>query len=180
MGNTESDYIDIILESANAVREVRRQVGIQSFHAMSLIHPEIMLTEPAIFRHLYKWQFRKDINEAKAVTRVMRLLQKQKEILIQSNPDLIDLLKDSPLAQVLLGERQTELETHSMGVGLRAAQTCSSVVRLSPAVNHVFAELSAFARSIRSGKPEAHLKSHRLFEVIQQKMVDAIGPESLS
>src|SRR5262249_20265874 len=88
-------------------------------------------------------------------------------------------LRESRLAQTLLGTRQRELRTFSLGIGLAASQTTSAVLRLSPAVNRVFPALSSFGRSVRSAKYESKLKARRLFSNIQKLLADAVGTEKL-
>ena len=83
------------------------------------------------------------------------------------------------MAQSVIATRDSEIETFTLGVGLHAAQTTSAVVRLSPAVNHVFNSLSSYARNIRSEKPEARRKTHRLFTQIQNELAAAVGPERM-
>ncbi len=80
---------------------------------------------------------------------------------------------------MLLAERQSELETFTLGLGLKAAQTCSTVMRLSPGVNHVFSNLTAYARHVRSRRFEARFKTPRLFEAIQKSLKGSVGDERI-
>ena len=79
----------------------------------------------------------------------------------------------------MLASRVVELNIFTVAVGLRAAQTVSAVIRLSPGVNHVFPSLSAYARSIRSTTIEGKLKTRRLFDKIQNDLRLAIEKERL-
>ncbi len=47
IAHSEDEYTDVILESARAVDNIRDQVGLRSYHAMSLLRPAVILTEPA-------------------------------------------------------------------------------------------------------------------------------------
>jgi hypothetical protein len=179
MGNTEADYNEIILESAKAILEVREQAGVRPFHAMSLIHPEIYLIEPALFRHAYRRVGTKRFDDP-TVERVLRIFQTQTGFLAQTTDELPKALQSSPLAEILLTTRMSELRTFTLGVGLTAAQTCSAVLRMSPGVNRVFPALSAFARSVRSEKYEHRFKSFRLFSNIQKQLCEVVGKEKMA
>jgi hypothetical protein len=84
------------------------------------------------------------------------------------------------MAQSLIASRVSELDTFTLGVGLRAAQTTSAVIRLSPGVNHVFPALSAYARNVRSPKLAARLKTRRLFDSIQDALRQAVGENRIA
>ena len=88
--------------------------------------------------------------------------------------DAIEFLED-PQARALVAARQEELATHCHGVGLMAAQTCSAVLRLRPAVNHVFPVLGRYANNIRSTNDAARFKTPRLFDDIQRELKEAVG-----
>lgn len=180
VGSCEQDYIDSIMESAQAVLQAREEIGFRPFHYMTLMPPGLILAEPALIRPNYRRPNLNKPSEDKAPLRVMRMLQTQTGLHneIEKN-DFLELQK-SDLAQSILHARQTELETFTLGVGLKAAQTCSAVVRLSPAVNHIFPKLSNYARNIRSSKHEARRKSRRLFQLIQSDLEMAVGEERIS
>jgi hypothetical protein len=176
VGQTEADYAAIIVESAQAVSNIRQQIGIWRFHRVMLLHPGLILTEPALYRDAYARPRKRSAREERDLFRVLRLLQTQQGHLAQVQSDSPGILENGPGARFLLHLRQWELEAHTFGVGLKAAQTCSPVLRLSPGVNHVFPSLSAFARNIRSANAQSRRKARRLFETIQQQLVSAIGP----
>src|SRR5215813_9133977 len=179
IGKSEAEYTEAILNSISAVLRVRSQVGVHQFHRMAPLDPALILTEPAFFRHAYRRFKPQGPLEEKVVAKTLRLLQSQKGLYNQfKKEDLHDLMK-SRVAQMLISARQSELETHTLGVGLKAAQTCSGVMRLSPGVNHIFAALSAYARSVRSQKMSARLKSRRLFENIQTALEKPVGDERI-
>lgn len=166
VGMTEDDYTKLILESAAAVIKVREEVGFRPLHRMTLIDPPLILTEPALYRFTYGKMKREGPFAEPVMAKTLRFLQKQKGLCTTIKTESIKQLMSSREAQWLVSIRQRELKTHTLGVGLHAAQTCSAVMRLSPGVNHVFPSLSAFAQSVRSEKPAARLKARRLYTTI--------------
>lgn len=180
IGRNEAEYTRAILESVSAVFAVREAVGIRPLHRLTLLTPEIILSEPAFFRHGYKRIRPPDQSDKPVIARTLRMLQTQKRLHNETDTDYLDQLRQSPAAQSLIAARQSELETHTLGVGLKAAQTCSAVMRLSPGVNHVFPALSNYARNVRSRNIEARLKTRKLFDAIQNDLKAAVGEERLS
>lgn len=179
IGKSEANYTTVILESMAAIFRVRDEIGIHPFHAITLLNPAIILAEPALLRHSYRRMKSEGPLEEKVVSRTLRFLQTQKGLHNETNVKYLKDLQRSPAAQMLVTERQFELETLTLGVGLKAAQTCSAVMRLSPGVNHVFSKLSAYARNVRSHKTGARLKTPRLFEAIQKSLKEAVGDERI-
>jgi hypothetical protein len=179
VGKNEAEYNEVILKSAKAVLQVREQAGVRAFHVMTLIHREIYLAEPALFRHAYR-RVRSARMGDRSAEQVMRLLQTQTGFLAQTTTALPKALQSSPLAGALLRIRMRELRTFTLGVGLTAAQTSSAVLRMSPGVNRVFPALSAFARSVRSEKYEHRRKVFRLYQNIQEQLANAVAKEKLA
>jgi hypothetical protein len=180
IGKSEKEYTDAILESARAVVTVREEVGLRGFHSMTLLRPEIILTEPALYRTHYKAIKPAGPFEEKTVARSLRWIQTQKGLFTERPAEFVEELQRSRTAQYILTTRASELDIFTLGVGLRAAQTTSAVVRLSPGVNHVFASLSAYARNLRSPKVEARLKSRRLFDTLQDGLRTAVGKDRIA
>jgi hypothetical protein len=180
IGHSEGEYTAVILESMEAVYRVREEVGIRPLHRLMLPNPGIILTEPAFFRHAYGRVRPEGRLEDRDVAKTLRYLQIQRGFHNEFDRDYVLNLLKSRTAQLLLNARQSELMTHTLGIGLKAAQTCSSVMRLSPAVNHVFPALSAYAASVRSHKLQARLKARRLFAKIQNGLKEAVGDERMT
>jgi CHAT domain-containing protein len=180
IGRSEREYTDAILESARAVVAVREQVGLYGFHYMTHLRPELILTEPALYRLNYRAIKADGPFEEKVVAKSLRWLQTQKGLCSQMPTEYALNLTKSPTALSLIAARAAELDTFTRGVGLRAAQTTSAVVRLSPGVNHVFPSLSAYARSLRSTSLDAKLKTRRLFDTIQNGLATAVGAERIA
>lgn len=179
VGDSEVDYSKRIVESAAAVCAVRDSVGRHPVHRLMPPTPDLILSEPALYRMSYRREKPAGIFEEKAVAQTLRRIQSQRGLFSQIAVDDFETFKESKNAQSLMMTRQEELQTHTLGVGLRAASNAAAVVRLSPGVNHVFPKLSAFARSVRSDRPEARLKARRLFTDIQKTMTDALGAERM-
>jgi CHAT domain-containing protein len=180
IGKSEAEYTTVILESMAAIFRVRDEIGIRPLHAMTLLNPAIILAEPALLRSAYRRMKLKGQFEKKAFAKTLRFLQSQKGLHNEIDIEYLKDLRQSRAAQILVMERQSELETLTLGAGLKAAQTCSAVMRLSPGVNHVFSDLSAYARHMRSHKIEARLKTSRLFEAIQKGLKEAVGDERIA
>ncbi len=179
VGESEAEYDQVCIESAQAVLDVRDHVGYRDFHRIFLPRPGLVLTEPALYRQSYA-RVRLDPGESsKARAFALRMLQKQTGLWnVMTAADALALTEDSR-AQAIVAARQAELTTHMHGVGLMAAQTCSAVLRLRPAVNHLFPTLSRYARNIRATSPAARFKTPRLFDEVQQELADAIGTARL-
>jgi hypothetical protein len=134
-----------------------------------------VLAEPALYRMSYK-KFKSDgLFAEKPVQRVLRRIQTQRGLYSADGAGMFADLQQSQAAQSILMMHQSELETFTLAVGLRAAQTASAVVRLSPGVNHVFPALAGYARSVLSENVASRLKARRLFSSIQKGLSDAIG-----
>jgi hypothetical protein len=179
IGHSEDEYTEVILDSASAIHVIREEIGVRPLHRMTLLSPAIILTEPALFRYMYDRKKPTGLADAKIVEQTLRMLQKQQGLYSNVSSDFPVAFLGSDAAKMLMAIRQSELETHTLGVGLNAASTFSAVLRLSPGVNHVFPKLSAYARNVRSGKIEARIKSARLFTDIQNTLAESVGSRRL-
>lgn len=176
-GKAESDYDVKILETTRAVFHARERAGISDMHRLFLVHPEIWLVEPALYRFAYR---RVDPRKApdRTSAEAIRMLQQQEGFLL---PGLdMAAFSQSPAAQGVVQIRVEELHLFMASVGLAASQTTSAVMRLRPGVNRVFPKLSAYARSVRSGKAESRHKARRLFGEIQDHLSATIGPNRMA
>ena len=75
VGLSEKEYTKVILQSANAIAKVREEIGLRSYHALTLLRPLTLLVEPALFRPNYKRIRPKGAFEEKAVTQTLRWIQ---------------------------------------------------------------------------------------------------------
>jgi len=179
MGISEEEYTDGVVASVRSIMALRGEIGRWNFHRMFLPTPALILTEPALYRHSYKSIRPDGPLKDPIVQRTLRLLQTQKGLCNTADEAYVSGLEKSPAARSIFSERGNELTTFTLAVGLRAASTSAAVMRLSPGVNHVFSKLDNYARHIRSQRPEARLKSRRLFENIQDSMAEAIGRQRM-
>lgn len=177
MGRSEADYDEKILESVKAVFAVRERAGIRPLHSMLLIHPEIWLVEPALFRSAYQRVDRRRAPD-RATADVLRMLQTQSGFLSEGLS--LDLFQASTTAQQVLRIRQEELSVFMSAVGLAASTTTSAVMRMRPAVNRIFPMLANYARSVRSDKLEFKRKARRLYSEIQDALRQAVGPDRMA
>lgn len=179
-GRTELDYTNLILETANAVLDVRSRIDVQPFHHLSLFRPPLILAEPALYRMSYKPIRIGTGAEGKIAEKTLRLMQKQKGLYDADISAFLEKNQESAIVHTILGARATELRVFTAGLSLHAAQTAAAVVRLSPGVNHVFPALSSYARSDRSAKLASRLKARRLFDSIQKQLEDAVGHDRIT
>ncbi|MGH6616351.1 CHAT domain-containing protein [Sphingomonas sp.] len=179
VGSSEEEYDEFVVESVQAVLDLRDEIGFRDFNRLYLPRPGLILTEPAFYRPAYaRTRGDREIT-TKPMLDTLRRLQQQKGLWNTIESAQITALMEDPKAGMLLGARQEELAIQTYGVGLMAAQTCSAVMRLRPAVNHVFPTLSRYARNIRAvGEPRgqvARLKTPRLFDDLQRELAAAVG-----
>lgn len=178
MGTSEAEYTRVIAEAIREVEALRERIGIRDFHRMSLLHPALFLVEPALYRHAYT-RLRTSSAPSGAAFQALRLLQRQTGLFNDIDGKLGQAVIDSPEAQQIFAMRGRDLAVFTAAVGLRAAQSTSAVMRLSPGVNHVYQRLSNFARNVRATSPPARLKTPRLFAAIQSELLEAVGSERI-
>lgn len=175
IGDSEEEYDTFAVGSARAVLDVRDAVGLRDYNRLYRPVPGLVLTEPAFYRPHYA-RVRHDPGFAtKPMIDALRRLQKQTGLWNTIDGKSVTDLMDDPKAQALVAARQEELAIHCHGVGLMAAQTCSAVLRMRPAVNHVFPSLSRFARNIRATSDGAKFKTPKLFDEVQGELAAAVG-----
>ncbi len=171
----EAAYDAHAVASAQSVIDVAEDNGLADFNRLYLPLPRLILTEPAMYRPSYQAFHDKRKSLSKPMRDALRRLQTQTGLCSTMVPKTAsDFLADSG-AQAIVAARAMELKIHSYGIGLMAAQTCSAVLRLRPAVNHVFPALSRFARNIRATSPAAPRKTPSLFLTLQRELRDAVG-----
>lgn len=180
IGSTEKEYTGLILETAKAVVDIRNQIGIRRLHALTLLRPALVLTEPALYRMNYKPLKVKDRTEERIARQTLRLIQKQRGLCNEDKSEFVRELMKSRIAQAIIESRSVELQTFTAGLSIHAAQTAAAVVRLSPSINHVFPALSAYAQSNRSSNLAARLKARRLFDSIQSGLQEAVGHDRIA
>lgn len=111
---------------------------------------------------------------------MLRRMQQQKGLMQRIEKRQLEKLADNYEWQGVVGERQSEVLTQTLGVGVYGAQSCTPVVRLRPEVNHLYQQLSEYARNVRAISPHAKLKSPRLLRKAQAAIARAVGPERIA
>lgn len=177
VGQNERDYTQLISRSVEVIKDIRVGVGIKPFHITTLIAPQLYLVEPALYRLNYKRPYDRTKSVSKTAMKLLRYFQLQQGFHDFIDRELLEEVNSDAQARALYEERREELDTFTLAVGLRAAETTSAVMRLSPAINHAFNELSSFARNVRSENIPARLKTPRLFEAVQRKLGTAVGED---
>lgn len=179
VGESESDYTQLISRSVEVIRDIRIGVGIKPFHITTLVAPHLYLIEPALYRLNYKRPYDRNKSVSKTTIKLLRYFQLQQGFHDFIEPELLEEVNSDAQARGLYEERRDELDTFTLAVGLRTAETTSAVMRLSPAINHAFNELSSFSRNVRSENVPARLKTPRLFDAVQSKLMAAVGEERI-
>jgi len=179
IGKSEAEYTIHTIDSVRAVLDLRDEIGAYDFHRLLLPTPALILSEPALFRHSYKAVRADGPFKDKTARTTLRMLQTQRGLYNETTSEYLEAFQSSGASQAIMTERSGEVATFTHGVGLRAASTCASVMRLSPGVNHVFSRLESYGRHVRSHKFDSRMKATRLFSGIQKAMGDAIGSARL-
>ena len=175
-------YIAAIRETAEAVSRLRQDVGHVPGFRLTPPQPALILTAPALYRHAYqntRSVSRDDTKDPQIVNKVMRFFQRQKTFQWSLEKEEHERLLVSEEAKRIVQTRQKELEIHTLTVGLRAASTLATTIRVPPAVNRtagVVRQFAAHTRSIKNSHPQ---KFARLFSVVQEALSEAVGPELL-
>lgn len=179
MSVKEEDYTRVIVESARAVIAVRNSIPSQEWRRLYIPWPAIILTEPAMFRHAYA-RGKPDSKLAPATLMMIRRMQRQQGLAQSIEKKQVAMLTEGDGQwQMAVGERQIELVTQTVGIGLYAAQSCSVVVRLRPEVNRLFPRLSEYARNVRAVNPNARNKAPQILRRAQDAIARAVGPERI-
>ncbi|MFN0191808.1 MAG: CHAT domain-containing protein [Aestuariivirga sp.] len=182
IGNATEDYVTAIVETSEAVRGLRRDVGQVPAFRLTPPHPSVIITAPALFRHVYQ-STRVAVGSSTAdpqiVNKVMRFLQRQASFQWMLKKEELDRLLASEDARSVIQTREEELEVHTLAVGLRSASTLAATIRVPPAVNRtagVVRQLAMHARADGIRRPQ---KFAKLFSAVQSALRDAVGPDLL-
>lgn len=182
IGQSTEDYVAAIRETADAVGRLRDDVGHVPAFRLTPPQPALILTAPALFRHVYQdtpTVSRDDVTDPQIVNKVMRLLQRQKTFQLFLEKEELGRLLTSEEAKAIIRMRQEEVEVHSLAVGLRAASTLATTIRVPPAVNRTAGVVHQVAKHARAAKSVRPQKFARLFSVVQAALREAVGPDLL-
>ena len=180
MNLREEEYTRVVLASATAVMEVRRANGLRDWNRLYIPQPQVVLTEPALFRDTYRPVPPRQGRLAPAALMMLRRMQQQRGLAQRIEQKQVRMLQDDDQWMGVVAERQRELSAQITGIGLMAAQSCAAVLRLRPEVNHVFPRLSEFARNIRATSAHARSKSPQLLRRLQDALARAVGAERIA
>jgi hypothetical protein len=172
--NGHSGYIEAILETANAVLDIRDQVGDREMFRYYPPFPDLFLFCPSVYKDLMSGlpliNEHAEFNRKKA-QRVFVMMQRQKGYNYEMNQGDIELLitKDGPAKEFLdlASYRSSEIRLNSAVLGLKAASTMSAVLRLPNAINKSAGEIRQFSNQVRSSNSKPW-KRVRAFEKAQE------------
>lgn len=172
------DYVNGITESAKAVIQLQLEAEKRGMYLIRPERPDVLLFAPATFRGI--------LDEMKKLKPPAPVLQGLKELERQAGYKLeIDLTRVGEFEHALtlhalLSLRGEELKLQSQVVGLRAASTLATTIRLPPKINRTEGAVSVFARHIRSydnNPPDK--KTSKVFKAVQQALLDSIPKDHL-
>ncbi len=182
VGRTTEDYVAAIVETSEAVQNLRRDVGHVPGFRLTPPLPSLVITAPSLYRHVYqntRVADRDSTPDPQIVNKVMRFFQRQTSFQWDLEKEELDRLLASEEAKAIVWARQEELEVHTLAVGLRSASTLATTIRVPPAVNRtagVVRQLAMHARAAEIGRPQ---KFAKLFSIVQSALRDAVGPDLL-
>jgi CHAT domain len=178
MPANEADYIDAILETAQAVLRLRADVGPIRAFQIAPPQPGLILSSPSLYREVYDWQppAPAELADPQIFRKTTRLLQRQTGFQLKiPGPEVMRMLESEP-AKAILGIRAEETAVHTLAVGLRSASTIAATIRLPPSVNKAAGAIRQFANHARASQTRRR-KIGRLFKEVQDKLSEAVGPK---
>ena len=179
----DEPYFEVMLEGVNEIGRLRETVGDARAYRLHRPQPSLILSAPSMFRHLYKGDLRipADVADDPAAVRdLIKMLQRQSGFRIQNTGKKFGAVMKSKAANAVLSLRRNELEVHALAVGLRAASTLASTLRLRPAVNRVSGVLGPLVANSRAETAGGKRKFSRLFFRAQEALRDAVGREIMT
>ncbi|MEQ7874270.1 hypothetical protein ABDK56_09745 [Sphingomonas sp. ASV193] len=172
--SSPEEYVRGITESAEAVMALWPKTGDRAAHQITPPRPDLILLAPSMLRGMPKKLERAMTNPM--LKSAMRTLDRQRRYTIEIDASDSNVQIIGPL----LGLRGAELKLLSSAVGLRAAGTLASTIRLPPAVNRTGGVIGQLARFLRTHEAPPPVKSARVFKAAQQALAEAIPPEHLA
>ena len=184
IGKSEQEYRGIILETADKVIELRNSIPIVPGFRIRPPQPSILLSVPAMHRHLYRrirlQQPNAENKDVRATQEALRLFQTQTGFRSEAKSSTLRKVLESDSAKSLLSIWQQELGLYASVVGLRCASTLAASIRLPPKVNRTFNQVEELTSHIRSKRNIAEKKVPKLFGKIQAELKDAVGEDFMS
>lgn len=177
----EENYVRAIIDSANAVDSIKRNIGLDGAMPLELPSlPSLILTVPGTYRNVFS-QFRSNSKEMRKLLKAAKLILNSPGYALYFDVPTREegeALLSSPEFQAVTHFRQEELTAYTAALCVRAASYLTPVLRLPPAVNHVEREIAKLANCIRAN-PDSPKKS-RLANSVFEKLESSICPEFVS
>lgn len=173
MATVEQDCISAISTSAKAVLDVRRQVGVVEGFRDAPPSPDLILTSPSMYRHVFKMLDKPvgdAFDEGDAIKTAFSFMRRRRGYTAQARPKEVELLLGSKAAQIVTHMRMEEMLLHSVSVGLRAAGTLAGVVRLPPEVDKGIGAITQLANHARGSRNLRTDKLIKTFSAVQEQL----------
>ena len=173
-----ADYQRWIAETANAVLDERRR----SYRAPALrttpAQPDLYLTAPALYAHVYEGGFDFPNDEhGRSARDVLQMMQRQTGYKLTGAGPVWARAFESPMAQALIAMRRAETQIQVAAASIAAAGTLAATLRLPPGVNRAHGTVRQMANHARSEKVKPAAKLVKTFADVQKRLDEAVGPE---
>jgi hypothetical protein len=168
------DYVRGITQSAEAVMAHWPRADDRAAHLVTPPRPDLILLAPSMYRGISK-KLEHAVNDP-VLKGALRSLDRQRNYTIEIAADEEDLEKFGPMFAL----RGAEMKLVTSAVGLRAAGTLASTIRLPPAVNRAGGVIGQLARFLRTHENPPPVKSARVFKAAQQAIANAIPADHLA
>ncbi len=166
------DYVRGITQSSEAVMALWEDSGDRLAHQLMPPRPDLLLVAPSMYRGISTRLA--NVIDDPLVKASLRGLDRQRGYTMELN---ISDEKDIERIGPLLALRGAELKLLTTAVGLRAAGTLATTIRLPPVVNRTAGVVDQLARFLRAHEDPPRIKSARVFRIVQQTLEEAIPPE---
>ena len=172
-----ADYHRWIAETANAVLDERQRSLRSPALRTTPAQPDLYLTAPALYAHIYDgaFDFPKD-EHGRAAREVLQMMQRQTGYKLTGAGSAWARAFESPMAQMLISMRRAEIQIQVAAAGLAAAGKLAATVRLPPEVNRAQGAVRQMANHARSEKIKPATKLVKTFAEVQKRLDEAIGP----
>lgn len=174
----DEDYIEAIVESAEAVLELRNEAGFPRAFLANPPRPDVLLFAPALYRHVQNAKLPPDPRVPKAVKAAVRLMIRQSGYATRTDGQTMAEAMSS-IGRMVFSLRARELRLQCAAVGLRGASTVAATIRMPPQVNRISGVVRQLAVHLRSN-PDASEKTQRVFGIVQNALADAVDERLLA
>lgn len=172
--SAHEEYVLGALESAQAVRTLQNDLEYRPVFRIDPPRPDLILTAPSM--HI-RAGLSLRAEAPRSLKRAMRALDRQKGYTLQIPMAEEDISVFGPM----LALRGAELKTQTVAVGMRAASTFASTLRLPASVNRTAGVVATLARYLREHDDRpSDIKTARVFRIVQDALRDSIPAEHLT